>query len=255
MSKIEYVRSLYNNTLIGAIDKRYFSNFISKHLFSMMMDGQYKYPLNYILNTSLRQLPESWPREPFLLYQHILSPHPPFMIDRFGRETDSLQPIKKDGNLKISLADGSHLHHMDKALQKSYMEGYIEKLIITNTLLDSWLDKLVDNLPEPYVIILHSDHGGGAYYNQNSIAKSCVQERYGILLAILSSDPALAARLSKSGLESSPNSMNIYRALFNSMTGINKEMAANDSRYISWSDPFKQVEVPEQRLDDDCLLD
>jgi hypothetical protein len=253
--KIEYVRYLYNMTFPGMLDKRYFSNTLSNYLIPKMTESPYAYPLNILLHKSLTQPLESWPNTPFLLYQHVISPHPPFIIDRYGQETDRLQPAKEDGSIKLSMVDGSHLHNMDMATQKSYIEGYVEKLIITNKLLDLWLDKLIENLPEPYVIIVQSDHGGGALFDQNSMENSCIQERFGILLAIHSSDPALNNLLSGSGLKSSPNSVNIYRALFNGMTGTKKEMAANDSRFISWNNPFKQIEVPEKRHNTECHLD
>lgn len=184
-------------------------------------------------------------RGPYFLYQHILSPHPPFTIDRDG------QDWARYANLFYEIIDGSHVIHGSDAIRKAYIAGYSEKLAYTNRALQGRVTELIDATPGPVIVILHGDHGGGAYFEQQDGDATCVRERFSPLLAIYASDPAWHEAIVEK-LRRSPNLANIYPAIFDSVFGTELGLAASRSEFMSWSDPFRPQLMADERLAAPC---
>lgn len=159
---------------------------------------------------------------PQFVYQHILAPHPPFIITPDGRP----RPL---GNFPVTLDDGSHLIQRNNVDPADYRDGYIDKLQYINGAILEQIDQLKRTLPGPLIIILHGDHGGGLHFDQDDRAHSCVNERFSPLLAVYATDPAIARQF-----DGDFNLVNIYRAIFRALLKIDLPNLPNRSMFISW---------------------
>ena len=171
---------------------------------------------------------------PYFVYNHIIAPHPPFNMTGDGR-------LRTD---PYGWADGSHRRDSDADFYESYRDGYIEKLRYTNGAILDKLQDLVSSVPDPKIIVVHSDHGGGLYLDQESKANTCLKERFSALLAVYSSDKRVTE-----GFPRTVNLANLYRILFNRGFGGDYALLPNRSYFAAWSNPtaFEIVEVDELR--------
>ena len=81
--------------------------------------------------------------EPTFVYAHILSPHPPFIFDRYGN------PPKQS----IFVGTGN-------IWQSIGHEGrYVDQLIFVNKKVETLIDKILSESDVPPIIILQGDHG------------------------------------------------------------------------------------------------
>jgi hypothetical protein len=177
---------------------------------------------------------------PFFLYVHALAPHPPFDIDRHGNE---IEPV---GGWR-GLSDGSHFTQYDPERRRMYRDGYVEKLRFTNDQVLSYLSRIMNDIPDPKIIILHGDHGGGILYDQDSADNTCAIERFSPLLAVYSSDGRLQPALAPD-----TNLVNLYRLVFNTYFNSDLPLLPNRSTYADWLEPTKQQTLAPDQLSRTC---
>ncbi len=158
---------------------------------------------------------------PAFIYQHILAPHPPFNITAGGHP----QP----NGLEAGINDGSQLILGNQGRRAMYREGYIEKLRYINRAILEQVDRLKDSLPDPFVIILHGDHGGGVHYDFDEVGDTCLNERYSPLLAVFATDERISAAITDDF-----NLVNLYRVILGKILGAELPPLARDSTYVSW---------------------
>jgi hypothetical protein len=182
----------------------------------------------------VRELPA-----PFFLYLHVLAPHPPFDVNRHG---DAVRPQGGGG-----LRDGSHFTQGDPQLRRIYRDGYIEKLLFTNEMVLSYLDRIMAQVPDPKLILIHGDHGGGLHFDQSSLDRTCVAERFSPLLAVYASDGRL-----QRDLPPDLNLANLYRLVFNDYFGTDLPLLPSRSVFADWDEPAQQQVLPPERLDRRC---
>ena len=181
----------------------------------------------------------------FFLYQHILSPHPPFTIDREGR--DWARFADRFGGIP----DGSHVVYNNEENRADYIVGYREKLIYTNSAVLARLRRLIGEATKPLIVVVHGDHGGGAYYDQDELSLTCVSERFSPLLAIYASDPVWRDEI-RDRLSGSPNLVNIYRAIFATVYDADITMLEDSSYYMPWTDIYGMIPVDPERRSESC---
>lgn len=181
----------------------------------------------------------------YFLYQHILSPHPPFTLDREGRDWT------RYANVFYEIVDGSHAIHGDPDARKAYVAGYTEKLIYTNAALLRRVEALISGTSGPLIIVVHGDHGGGAFFEHSDAATTCARERFSPLLAIYVSEPSWRAEI-VTKLRRRPNLVNIYPAIFGTVFGFGAELHESRSEFMSWNDPFRPAPVTAKRLGEAC---
>jgi hypothetical protein len=178
---------------------------------------------------------------PLLVYNHVVSPHPPFSLDREGRPRH-----QRPGGLE----DGNHWLADDAEREARYREGYLEKLRYSNAALLVHVQGLIDDSPDPKVIIVHGDHGGGLFLDHTDSAASCLKERFATLLAVYSSGGGIAAALGDA-----VNLVNLYRILFNAELGSALPALPDRSYFVTWEAPWDFERVDPDRLadyDDNC---
>jgi len=165
--------------------------------------------------------------KPFFLYQHILSPHPPFIFDDEGNTTKYFSAF-------LTTKDGNHSTGLIKENIEIYKKGYINKLNVTNKLLLEQLDQLFKEPPEDLVIIIQGDHGGGAHLDQNSSVNTCLSDRFSPLFAVFSTDESIRNAFSEYK-SSSYNIVNTYRIILSKIFDTRLPLLEDHSWFIPWN--------------------
>ncbi|HWL71008.1 MAG TPA: sulfatase-like hydrolase/transferase [Geminicoccus sp.] len=181
---------------------------------------------------------ESGLTPPFFLYVHALAPHPPFDVDPQGRH---VAPAGGSSGLR----DGSHFTEDDPGRRRIYRDGYVDKLAFTNDLVLRYVTRLVEQVPDPKLIIVHGDHGGGLHFEQDSAEQSCLFERFSPLLAAYSSDGRLE-------LPPDLNLANLYRLVFNTYFGTDLALLPGRSVFAGWEEPARQTVLTPEQLRRPC---
>ncbi|WP_222182089.1 sulfatase-like hydrolase/transferase [Geminicoccus harenae] len=175
---------------------------------------------------------------PFFLYVHALAPHPPFDLDRHGTK------IAPAGG-SVGLNDGSHFIRDEPTRRRFYRDGYVDKLMFTNDVVLAYVTRLLERMPEPKLIIIHGDHGGGLYFDHDSVERSCLIERFSPLLAVYASDGRLE-------LPPDLNLANLYRLVFNAYFGTDLELLPSRSVFAGWEEPARQTVLTPEQLRRSC---
>ena len=185
-------------------------------------------------------------KRPFLYHLHIISPHPPFTIDRNGNDIDKW--AKEFG----TIAGASHATNMQPSLQKKYAEGYIEKLQFTNQATFTLVKNVIEGFKDdPLVIIIHGDHGSGVLTHTDSLENTCLFERFSPYLAIYSNVPTIAEKIEKRA-EGRFNLTNIYPLLFEAIFDQPMKYATNKSFYVNWINLKPHYELMPEQLYQPC---
>lgn len=177
---------------------------------------------------------------PYYYYQHILAPHPPFTLIADGQAARKIRP---------GLQDGSHYIFGSTQLRKQYIEGYREQIMgVENSILDQ-----LANIPKdiPIIVIIHGDHGPGAYFNHENAEKTCQKDRMTTLFAIYSNVPEIQKAFARNK-DPSFNLVNIYRILFSSISDVSMAPLASESRFLRWSSPSTITKISADMLSKDC---
>jgi hypothetical protein len=181
---------------------------------------------------------ESGLRPPYFLYVHALAPHPPFDVDPQG---SYVLPAGGSSGLR----DGSHFIQDEPRRRRIYRDGYVDKLTFTNEVVLRYVTRLVEQVPDPKLIIVHGDHGGGLYFEQTSVERSCLFERFSPLLAVYASDGRLE-------LPPDLNLANLYRLVFNTYFGTDLELLPSRSVFADWEEPARQTVLTPEQLRRPC---
>jgi len=206
------------------------------------------YPI--ALKAGLREasvLPETFTKpyereltEPYFLYLHLLTPHPPFDMTRNGKV------LPPEGGF-WSMNDGSHYTKHQPEREESYRRGYVEKLIYTNNGILSLVQRVIGDARQPTIVIVHGDHGGGKHFDHDSAERSCMGERFAPLLAVYASDGRL-----QRALPGDINLTNLYRVVFNTYFGTEMPMLPDRSVFIGWTRPEQRRVISAEEMARSC---
>ncbi len=230
----------FNCTYIQDPDIRYepdkksnhFNNYLVNNtpLYYFARKSQYDSHRNYILNAleNFDKVSNINNNQPKIVFAHIFSPHPPFV---FGQNGEFLYP-----NYPFTIRDSSKF--VELANQEEYIKGYRSQTIyITNKLKDMINQIMIDSNKEA-IIIIQSDHGPGAYFNQISYQKGdYIEERFSILNAYYFPD----GNYEKLYPTISP--VNSFRVIFNQFFGGSYPVLSDNSYYCSIETPLQFIDV------------
>ncbi len=168
--------------------------------------------------------------EPYIVFAHIISPHPPFIFKADGKE--------RKQNRQFSFKDGSHFLRFKNASQQEYVNNYIQQLQYINKRINATLDSLLRLTPEnPPIIILQADHGPGSHLDWKSMGKTNLKERFSILNAYYL--PANGDSL----LYKSITPVNTFRIILNRYFGTKLDLLRDESYYSTWNRPYDYKKV------------
>lgn len=176
---------------------------------------------------------------PFFLYMHLIAPHPPFDVDAEGRAVK--------GGIQMSLADGSHHRKHDPDRREIYREGYVAKLQFINRRIEAYLDRLLAEVPDPKVVVVHGDHGSGLCLDHEHRDRTAAKERYAPLLAVYSSDGSV-----QRDLPADFNLVNLYRHVLNTAFGARLPLLESRHYFVPWHRPFAPEPIPAAELAAGC---
>jgi hypothetical protein len=178
---------------------------------------------------------------PHFVFAHIMGPHPPFVFDEHGNETDSWGGLNLD--------DGSHFFE-NGGTREQYVQGYTAKLTFINRSVKGIIENLISQSTRPAVIILQSDHGPGLLLDWDDPENSDFRERLSILNAYLL--PGGSA-----GLYEGISPVNTFRLIFNRYLGTDLKLLDDASYFSTWDRPYEFIDATEylQSIEDACPLD
>ena len=177
---------------------------------------------------------------PLFLYTHLIAPHPPFDVTWEGENRSTLR-------LHHRLLDASEFHEGKASRQSEYKDGYIEKLRFINNETAAYLKRVIEELPDPKIIVVHGDHGGGLFVDSYDIRATCLKERLSPFLAIYSSDGQLQKQLT-----SDFSLVNIYRMIFSTYFNKDLPVLENRSFYVPYGSISTHIPVGKTGLEASC---
>lgn len=177
--------------------------------------------------------------QPFFYYQHLIAPHPPFSINADGtdRHYDS-----------VSFVDAARLVGLHGERRAPYIEGYREKAIFVEKALMSQIDAFPEG---PKVVIIHGDHGPGAFLVHARADLSCMAERMQTFAAIYTNVPELKELLDAQQHRRFFLS-NLYRVIFSGLSDREFQLLPGRSRHLNWDDLTAQYTVTPEDLEKPC---
>jgi hypothetical protein len=173
-------------------------------------------------------------REPTFTFAHILAPHPPFVFGENGEDVS-----RRD--LKYYLNDGS-IYQSYYGDANSYVRGYRQEVAYLTKVVEKAIAGILENSPEPPIIVLQSDHGSGLRLDMTSAEKTDHHERMSILNAFYLPDGK------REGLRQDMTPVNTFRMIFNNYFGTQLPFLADESYYSSWGSPQHFVRVTDEAL-------
>ncbi len=179
--------------------------------------------------------------KPFFAYVHIMAPHPPFDLDengeRIARSTsDIFSQSRYDRNIPEMVFQ--------------FRDGYINKLRVVNDEVYAYVKRILAESPDPKIIIIHGDHGGGIFMDLRDAAGTCHKERMSPLVAVYSSDGAL-----QRALPEDLNITNLYRVVFNTYFGTDMPLRPNESLFVTIDDPTQRTSISPEELRKTCSIE
>lgn len=182
-------------------------------------------------------------KSPKFVYQHILAPHTPFIIDRTGAMTSDFPGFS-------GTAEGDSVVQGSPVRRQLYVSGYLEKLRFVNDRAIGQLQRL-RKLPGKKIIVIHGDHGSGSKYYLNDPDRTCLRERFTTFLAVYTNDLSVRDEfrwITKPGA----TMVNLYRSMFNALLDLDLEMLSSKSAFVKYSAPHQLIPLDSSKIPLPC---
>lgn len=161
-------------------------------------------------------------KSPKFVFAHIVSPHPPFVLDKDGNPT---QPIGK-----FRFQDGSHFY-IDGGTREEYLNGYINQMQYVNKRVLEVVDHILAKNKNS-VILIQGDHGSRMELDWDSSPTANLRESFSILNAIYLPDKNYES------FYGSVSSVNSFRLILDEQFVLTLLPLADHSYYNSWNQPY-----------------
>jgi hypothetical protein len=112
--------------------------------------------------------------EPYFLYVHIPSPHPPYLFERDGTPL-SYRPLVA--------AEGARGQGVRPEMRDTIARAYGAQLAYIDTLTIAGLDTVIETVADDAVIIVMSDHGPDTHLDWEHLDSVSARERFATLFA------------------------------------------------------------------------
>ncbi len=191
---------------------------------------QYDADRNRILYTLNHLGDAAISRQPSFVLAHILAPHPPFVLDDQGRP---IYPPRIYTN-----NDGSDFFQV--GTRQEYIQGYRDQVMFITTRIRQTIEEILQNSPQPPVIIIQGDHGSGLNLDQHNLNNTDVQDRFSNFSAIYL--PGMNSKM----LYPQISNVNTFRVIFDAYFGTNYELLEDRSYYSTLDHPFNFVDITDR---------
>lgn len=152
---------------------------------------------------------------PKFIYSHILSPHPPFVFDKYG------QPVEP--SYEYSFRDGKDYLET----KEQYKIGYIGQLEYINQQLKNTINSILEKSETPPIIIIMGDHGSRLYTDFSEPENTCISEVFSNFMAFH------LPGIKPDEIPSDITSVNVFRLIFDHY--FQTEFGLLDNRYYFFS--------------------
>ena len=153
----------------------------------------------------------------FLVFAHVISPHPPFVFGENGEQVPNARPF--------SLQDDGCCTRDD------YIRGYSEQAEFISSLVELEVSEILARSESPPIIIIQGDHGPGAFL-ASSESESNLRERFGILNGLFL--PGVGAER----VDPSISPVNTFRLILGEYFGLDLELLPDWSFFSPGSRPY-----------------
>ena len=178
--------------------------------------------------TTVDHLPDfAGKQEPYFVFAHIISPHPPYVFGSNGEE------IKHD--VPFSLSGPARQNGGAK-----YMKLYIDQLHYTDEIILKAVDQILAESRTPPIIIIQGDHGPVSYFGDDEVEKSNMWEQHSILNAYY------FPQQKYDQLYPSISPVNSFRVVLNTFFGGEYEMLPDKNYFIPHARPYDFVDVTDR---------
>lgn len=162
------------------------------------------------------------------VFAHIISPHPPFVIDSAGKPLSPNYPyVTGDGASFVSN-------------KEYYKQGYIEQVEYLNQRIISAVDDILRKSEHPPVIIIQGDHGPGLLLMDGDSPDQCLWERASIL------NVYYFPERNNNMLYSEISPINSFRTIFNTYFGTSFEQLPDKTFYSLFDVPYNFIDITDK---------
>ena len=162
---------------------------------------------------------------PKFVLAHLLVPHPPFVFDQTGGETSWRYPFSlMEGNMFM----GTH---------EEYIQGYRDQITYVDHVMLDVLSSILATSPSPPIIVLMGDHGPGSRLAWDSVERTDLLERTGILNAYFL--PGASQELLYEGI----TPVNSFRLILDAYFGTELGLLPDRSYFSTWMQPYSFIPI------------
>jgi hypothetical protein len=161
----------------------------------------------------LPQMESTAAGQPFFLFVHVPSPHPPYVFYRDGSPRQ---------DRVIFFVDRTPFVQRTQESIDSTAEAYVGQLTYVDTMAIAAIDKVLDAVPDDAVVIVMADHGPDAHVDWSNLTPAISHERFAALFAART--PGHADLFGDA-----PTPVNLFRTLFNTYLGTDLTLLSDDS--------------------------
>ena len=161
----------------------------------------------------LPQMTSTSASQPFFLFVHVPSPHPPYVFYRDGSPRQ---------DRVIFFVDRTPFVQRTQESIDSTATAYAGELAYVDTLATSAIDKVLAAVPDDAVVIVMADHGPDAHVDWSHLTPAISHERFAALFAART--PGHAALFGDA-----PTPVNLFRTLFNTYLETDLPLLSDDS--------------------------
>lgn len=185
---------------------------------------------------ALASLPEVARRGPApkFVFCHLVSPHPPFVMDEHGQLTVP--------RTNFQLMDQATEAGAWGVTHDEYRVGYRQQVSGLSQRLIGVIDAILANSSRPPIILIQADHGSGLGLSLTSVQRTNLRERFAILNAYY-----LPGADTKQ-LYPQITPVNTFRVVLNAYFSADLPLLPDRSFYSTWPRPFQFIDVTD-RLD------
>ncbi|HPZ10083.1 MAG TPA: hypothetical protein PL110_18475, partial [Candidatus Eremiobacteraeota bacterium] len=199
---------------------------IGKHLFSL--ENLHRHRVLYCFDN----IPDTTDmKSPFIVFAHILCPHPPFVFGENG---------EKVNNVKINFFDATLYRDEAHETQEEYIEKYRNQSKFTSKKIIKTIDDILTRSNTLPIIIIQADHGSGAFFDETSLENANLKERFSILNAYYFPNN------NYKHLYDTITPVNSFRVIFNTYFNCQYKLLKDKNYYSTTKDIFNFIDVTDK---------